>query len=145
YEARKAILEVAARFDDVLAALSKRQPDDPQLQLAMARNLAERGKQHLAEKQPAKAQAELEKARALFTRLLAKNAKPQWTVVTPVEMKTETGARMELQKDDSVFVHQKQPFKNDTYTLVLPSELKGITGLRLEVLTDSRLPKGGPG
>src|SRR5262249_25056219 len=37
YEARKPILELAARFDEVLAALSKRQPSDAQLQLVFAR------------------------------------------------------------------------------------------------------------
>jgi tetratricopeptide (TPR) repeat protein len=143
YEARKPILAFAARFDEVLAALSKRQPGDAQLQLAFARKLAERGKQRLADKQPAKAQAELEKSRAIFTRLLS--TRDKWTILTPTEMKAETGAKMELQKDGSVFVHQPQPAKNDTYTLVFQTELKAITGLRLEALADSRLPNGGPG
>jgi serine/threonine protein kinase/Tfp pilus assembly protein PilF len=44
---------------------------DPQSQLAEARRLAERGKQSLAAKEPAKAQADLEKARDLYKRLLA--------------------------------------------------------------------------
>ena len=143
YEARRPVSEVAAHFDDLVSALIQRQPDDPLCQLALARNLAERGKRHLAEKQPAKAQAELEKARAVFTRLLSPGG--DWTVLTPVEMKTETGAQMEWQKDGSVFVHQIQPAKKDTYSLVFPSRLKGITGLRLEVLADSRLPHGGSG
>jgi tetratricopeptide (TPR) repeat protein len=69
----------------------------------------------------------------------------QWTVLTPTEMKSETGARLELQQDGSVFVHQVQPARNDTYSLVFQGESKGITGLRLEVLADSRLPQGGPG
>src|SRR5262249_59547611 len=102
-----------------------------------------RATRRLAEKQPAKAQAELEKAREVFTRLLSPGN--YWTVLTPVEMKTETGAKMELQKDGSIFVHQIQPAKNDTYSLVFPCESKGITGLRLEVLSDSRLPHGGSG
>jgi len=140
YEARKPILELAARFDDVLSALVQRQPDDAQLQLALARKLAARGKQRLADKQPAEALAQLQKSREVFTRL---RAEPQWTVLTPVEMKTETGAKMELQKDGSVFVHQ--PPKNDTYALVFQTELKGIKGLRLEALADSRIPGGGPG
>ena len=96
------------------------------------------------QKQPAKAQAELEKAREIFTRLLVPRA-ASGRSLTPVEMKTETGAKMELQKDGSVFVHQNQPAGNDTYSLVFQSELKGITGLRLEALADSRLPHGGPG
>ncbi len=143
YEARKPIVAAAADFYEVLAALVQRQPADPQLQLALARQHAARGKQHLAEKQPALAQAELEKARDTLKRLLSPG--DRWTVLTPIEMKTETGANMELQKDGSVFVHQLQPAKNDTYTLVFQSELKGIMGLRLEALADPRLPGGGPG
>jgi len=143
YEARKPIVEAAARFDEVLSALIQRQPDDPQMLLAQARRLAERGMQRLAEKQPASAQADLEKACTISTRLPSQGDK--WTVLTPVEMKTKTGTRMELQKDGSVFVHQSQPAKNDIYTLVFQPEMKGIIGLRLEVLADSRLPSGGPG
>jgi tetratricopeptide (TPR) repeat protein len=104
-----------------------------------------RGNQRLAEKQPAKAQAELEKSRAIYTRLRARDPVPLWMVLAPVEMKTESGARMELQRDGSVFVHQQPPFHNDTYSLVFQPESKGIIGLRLEVLADSRLPHGGPG
>ncbi len=140
YEARRPILKLAGRFDDVLGALVQGQPDDSQLQLAWARKLAERGKQLLAEKQPAQALAEFQKAQEIFTRL---RAEPQWTVLTPVEMKTESGAKLELQKDGSVFVHQ--PGNDDTFTLVFQTALKGIKGLRLEALADSRLPKGGPG
>ena len=86
HEARKPILELAAHFGDLLPALIERQPDEPQLQLALARSLARRGQQHLAEKQPATAQAELEKSReilarscALFAEKLAK--KPENTAV----------------------------------------------------------------
>jgi tetratricopeptide (TPR) repeat protein len=140
YEARKPILEFAAHFDEVIAALVQRQPDDQQLQLALARNLAERGEQRLLDKQPAQAQAELEKCREILTRL---RKGPKWAALTPVEMITENGSKLELQKDGSVFVHQ--PANNDTYSLVFQTELKGIKGLRLEALADSRLPHGGPG
>jgi WD40 repeat protein/tetratricopeptide (TPR) repeat protein len=143
YEARKPILEFAARFDEVLSALIQQQPNDAQLQLAWARKLAARGKQRLAEKQPEKALVELEKSRDTFRRL--RSPEGNWKVLAPVEMKAETGANMELQNDGSVFVSQNQPPKNDTYTLVFQSDLAGITGLRLEVLADSRLPGGGPG
>jgi tetratricopeptide (TPR) repeat protein len=143
YEARKPIFALLARFDMVLSAFVERQPEDQQLQLALARRLAERGQMSLANKQPAKAQDELEKSRAIFTRLLSPNNR--WKVLTPIEMKTDTGAKMELQKDGSVFVHQVSPGRNDAYTLAFQTALKGITGLRLEVLADSRLPHGGPG
>src|SRR5262249_26262996 len=84
YDARKPILEAAARFDDLLSALIRRQPDDAQLQLALARKLSERGKQRLLEKRPTEALAELQKSCEIFTRL---RAEPLWTVLTPVEMK----------------------------------------------------------
>ena len=142
YEARKPIVELASRFDGMLSALIERHPDDPQLQLAFARKLAERGQQRLAEKQPAKAQAELEQSRAMIARL---RGEPRWSVLMPTEMKSQIGAKMDLQKDGSVFVHQSGSARNDTYTLVFPARMKGIKGLRLEALADSRLPKGGPG
>ena len=142
YEARKSIVAIASRLDGVLSALIKRHPDDPQLQLAFARKRAERGKQHLAEKQPAKAQAQLEQSCAMIARL---RGEPRWSVLTPTEMKSDLGAKMDLQKDGSVFVHQGESAGNDTYTLVFPSRMKGIKGLRLEALADSRLPNGGPG
>ena len=62
-EARKPIVELAARFDDVLIVLAERQPDLAPLQLALARKLAERGKQRLAQKQPAEAGAVAESTR----------------------------------------------------------------------------------
>ena len=68
-EARKPILELAARFGDLLPALIERHPDEPQLQLALARKLAARGQQRLAEKRLAEAQTELEKCREIYTRL----------------------------------------------------------------------------
>src|SRR5262249_35061515 len=85
YEARKLIVELAARFDEVLSALARQQQDDAQMKLALARKLAERGKQFLAQKQPAKAQAELEKSRDISNRLRAASA---WTVLKPTEMKS---------------------------------------------------------
>jgi tetratricopeptide (TPR) repeat protein len=136
------IVELAARFDDLPPILIKRHPDDPQIQLALARSLAKRGKQHLNQKQPGNAQAELEKAREVFTRV---RGEPRWSVLTATEMKSEVGAKMDLQKDGSVFVHQSERARGETYTLLFSSPMKGIQGLRLEALADSRLPKGGPG
>jgi tetratricopeptide (TPR) repeat protein len=143
HEARKSIYEFVWRFDSLLSALVKQRPDDPQARLAMARRLAERGKQSLAEKQPARAKVELEDARATYARLLSGGN--TWAVGLPLEMRAETGARMELQKDGSIFVHQNQSGGGETYTLVFPAPSKGIKGLRLEALADPRLPNGGPG
>jgi formylglycine-generating enzyme required for sulfatase activity/tetratricopeptide (TPR) repeat protein len=145
YEARKPIYALAAKFDEVLPLLSQQQPQDLELQLALARQLTERGRQRLVNNQAAAAQADLEKSRAIFERLRTLAAQAKWTVLTPTEMKSELGARLELQKDGSVFVHAKQPVTNDTYTLVVPFQTQRVVGLRLEALADARLPSGGPG
>jgi WD40 repeat protein/tetratricopeptide (TPR) repeat protein len=145
YDARKAIFERAARFDEVFSALLERHPDDPQLRLALARKHAARGKQYLAEKQPAKARAEVEQSRTIFAQVLAQYPEPKWTVLTPAEMKTQTGRAMELQKDGSVLVRRGQGARSDLYSLAFLTDSKGIAGLRLEALADSRLPRGGPG
>ena len=106
YEARKPILELAARFDDIISALAQRQAADPQLQMALARNLANRGRRQLAEKQPAKAQADLEKSREIFTRLRAAS---RWTVLTPTEMKSEQGATLTTLDDVLAELHRRLP------------------------------------
>jgi hypothetical protein len=80
YEARKPIIETAARSHEVFSALITRQPDDPQFQLALARRLAGQGKERLADKQRAQAQAELEKAHEIFVRLREKDPQPEWTL-----------------------------------------------------------------
>ena len=132
------IVEVAAWSDEVLSALTKRQPDDPQLQLAFARKLAEHGKQRLAEKQPAKAQAELEKSREMITRLCEKAPESQWTVLKPTELKSERGTMLALQSDGSIMASGKNP-DQDTYTLTAPIAGGPIGGLRLETIPDERL------
>jgi WD40 repeat protein/tetratricopeptide (TPR) repeat protein len=141
YQARKPIVELAARFDDVLSGLIQRQPDDPQLQLASARKLAERGKRRLAEKQPAKAQSELEKSRAILTRF---PAEPKWTVLTPTEIKSKAGTTLTLQSDGSILASGANP-RQETFTIVAKPALAGITAVRLETLPDPSLPKGGSG
>ncbi len=142
YEARRPIIEVAARYDEILAELSKGQPDDPLLQLALARNLAERGRKRLAEKQPAQAQADLEKARTLVKRLVANE--PQWTVLKPTDIKSKGGATLKLLEDGSILASGKNPVK-DEYTLIARPDLENITAIRLEALPDPSLPQNGPG
>src|SRR5207247_2037024 len=87
-------------------ALAQRQPADPQVQLALARKLAQRGKQRLLEKQPGKALAELQKSRELFTWL---RAQPQWKVLKPVEMKSNGGETFTVEPDGSIFVSGPSP------------------------------------
>jgi serine/threonine protein kinase/formylglycine-generating enzyme required for sulfatase activity/tetratricopeptide (TPR) repeat protein len=147
------IIAAAALFDGALEKLAENAAPSAPFQAELARHYAEHGQASLADGARGKARALLEAmltkepensawAMELADVLLPRG--DQWTVLTPIEMKTETGAALELQNDGSIFVPQK-PSQGDTYTLVFPAELKGIRGLRLEALADSRLPAGGPG
>lgn len=144
YEARKPILEFATRFG-LIPAIANQLLDDSQVQLALARYLAELGKRRLADKQSEDAWTELKRARDAFRRLPTSDN--PWAALKPIEMQSNNGIKMDLEKDGSIFVHQdqQQPPKNDVYTVVFSSDMKGITGLRLEVFADSRMPNGGPG
>jgi len=144
YQARKRIFALAASFNNLVAELLKRQPDEPQLQLAWARICAQRGKQRLAEEQPAQAEAELEKASQIHTRSLAKYREPRWTVLTPAQMKSAGGATLTKLDDNSILASGNNPDK-DTYTFVAQTDLPRITVLRLEALAHGSLPRGGPG
>ncbi len=141
YEARKPIVELAAFSDEVLSALIQRQPDDAQFQLALARRLAERGKQRLADKQPAKAQTELEKSREIFTRFRAGSP---WAVLTPTELKSQGGETLTVEKDSSIFVSGPTP-NRAVYKLKVRTDLPTLTAIRLETIPDARLPQGGAG
>jgi WD40 repeat protein/tetratricopeptide (TPR) repeat protein len=143
YEARKPILELAAQFDDLLFTLVQRQPDNSELQLALARKLAERGQQHLDAKQPAEARAELQKSREIFTRLRAKYPQP-WTVLTPTALKSTGGETFAVENDGSIFVSGPNPDRA-VYTLKLRTDLPAVAAIRLETIPDARLPQGGAG
>ncbi len=106
--------------------------------MALARSLARRGKQHLAEKQPAKAQAALEKSREIVARLRAKYPEPVWTVLKPTELKSERGQTLTLQGDGSIRASGTNPDR-DTYTLTAPVAGGTVAGLRLETIPDERL------
>jgi WD40 repeat protein/tetratricopeptide (TPR) repeat protein len=144
YEARKPIVELAARFDNPLVELFKQQPDEPLLQLAWARTCAERGKQRLAQNRSAEAQAELKKAREIYTRLLAMYPEPRWAVLKPAQMKSAGGATLTRLDDNSILAGGKNPVI-DTYTVVAATDLPRVTAFRLEAMVHESLPRGGPG
>jgi WD40 repeat protein len=139
YEARKPIVELAARFDEIRSTLIKRQSDDPRLEMVLARQLAAMGRQSLAEKQPAKAIAELEQSRAILTRLLAKYPRPQWTVAKPIETVSNGGATLTTLADDSILAGGTNPDR-DAYTITTAVPLERVTAIRLEVIPDRSLP-----
>ena len=143
-EARKPIVELASRFDDVLSALIDRRPDEPDFQLARARNLAQRGKELLGQKQPARAQAELARSHDVYARLRAQHPDARWTVLTPTEMKSQGDETLTVESDGSIFVSGPNPSRA-VYTLKLRTDLPTVTAIRLETIPDARLPQGGAG
>ena len=92
----------------------------------------------LAEKQPAKAQAELENLARFSRGLLAESAEPRWTVLKVKEMTSAGGATLTLQDDGSILASGRNT-NRDTYTLTAPMAAGTVTGLRLETIPDSRL------
>ncbi len=66
-----------------------------------------------------------------------------WTVLEPLELRSEAGAVLEKQADHSVLVSGKNG--KDIYTIVAQTDLQGVTGIRLESLANKALPAGGPG
>src|SRR5262249_21296508 len=118
-----AAASAASGRDDLLSAVGKQHADKPQLQLALARIRAERGKQHLAEKQPVQAQDELEKSRAILTRLRAES---KWTVLTPIELRSQGGETLTVEKDGSIFVSGPNPTRA-VYTLKFRTDLPTVT------------------
>jgi len=136
-----------AQFQDdqaVLAALARKRPHDLRLQIALAENLAESGKQALAEGREEESLAIVAQAGDVFTRLVAEHPEPQWTVPRPIEMKSEGGADLTLQQDGSVLASGTDP-DHDSYTLILGDLPATVTAFRLETLSDASLPHGGPG
>ncbi|MCA9413909.1 MAG: PSD1 domain-containing protein, partial [Candidatus Omnitrophica bacterium] len=67
-----------------------------------------------------------------------------WELLRPTSMASIGGATFEILDDGSIFVGGENPTA-DEYILVAPLGLSGVTGLRLEAITDSRLPRNGPG
>ena len=84
-----------------------------------------------------------ELARLLLDKPATENPVP-WTVLKPMRMKSDGGARLTLQEDDSVFVDGKRPTK-DVYTLDFEDVPEDVRAVRLEAMRDDRLPGGGPG
>lgn len=82
---------------------------------------------------PAK-QAEWEKTVALPA---------EWTVLEPVEFKSQVGATFKKLEDHSLVVSGANG--KDTYTVTGNTDLHGITAIRVEALPDASLPAGGPG
>jgi len=99
-----------------------------------------------AEKALAAHDAESLKGFAEWEKLLAERVKTaaEWTVLEPVELKSEKGSVLDTQPDKSVFVDFSTP-PNDVFFITGDVSLPEITAIRLEALTNSSLPMNGPG
>ena len=67
-----------------------------------------------------------------------------WTVLKPIDMKSEGDATLQLQGDGSILVSGTNPDK-DVYTVTLRGLPASVQGLRLDVLPHDTLPQKGPG
>ncbi len=76
--------------------------------------------------------------------LLLRKSTVKWTVMRPVEARSEKGAVLEILSDNSVLAGGKNP-PLDVYHAVFESELPEVTALRLDAVTHESLPGGGPG
>src|SRR5204862_8364249 len=72
-------------------------------------------------------------AEQLADLLLESRPTPDWEVLKPTSMTSESGATLALQPDDSVLVSGVVA-GHETYPITAPAGLKGIVGLRLEAL-----------
>ena len=110
------------------------------------------------------AKAQFVKARALYERSLAADpemtwsprnwlnssgistrTRPRhWTVLTPAEMKSDSGVALTVKDDRSILVKGNFTAK-DNYSVDFRDVPKDVHAIRLEALRDERLPGGGPG
>ena len=96
-----------------------------------------------AEQDLEKAAKENAPARAAWEAALA-GAKTAWTVLEPASARSAKGAELKVLGDGSVLAGGSHP-PQDTYTVDCTTRLDSVAVFRLEALTDSSLPKNGPG
>jgi WD40 repeat protein len=116
---------------------------------------AERGNGPLADEARTKARSLLEQQRAAepdnaaaaaeLADLLLIDSPAQWTILKPVEAKSEPGATLSILPDHSILASGASPM-NDRYRVVLTVATDiDLTAIRLEALTHHSLPGNGPG
>lgn len=69
---------------------------------------------------------------------------PRWTVLSPVELKSESGTRLTRLGDGSILAGGMNP-PHDQYTVVAKTATHPVAAIRIEALLDDSLPKDGPG
>ena len=144
YDERKPILEIASRLHGLLAPVVQAQPDDLQLQLALARHHVALGARLQEGQQTQDALAELQSSRDVYARIRAAAPESNWRVARPKAITSPGGEVFAIEDDGSVFVSGTRAHRA-VYTLTLPSDLTSVTAIRLETIPDPRLPNGGAG
>ena len=159
FQSRIRMLSEHARLYEALEKLEKLAPNDVRVQIelavARARRLAAQGNAALADAARTKARLLLEQKLAqepeiptwaveLADLLLIDNP-ARWTILKPVEAKSEPGATLSILPDDSILASGTNPLK-DRYRVVLTvANDIDLTAIRLEALTYPSLPGNGPG
>ena len=69
---------------------------------------------------------------------------PNWTVLEPVDLKSESGATFRKLADGSLLA-EGAAAANDVYTISARTQLKGLTAFRIEAIPDPSLPQAGAG
>jgi WD40 repeat protein/tetratricopeptide (TPR) repeat protein len=143
-DARRKLIEELREYQAPLAILADQRPQDLSLQLAMAKSLAEKGKEALQANDRDDALPQLAQAQQIFARLAAEQPDSTWMVLQPTEMTSAEGADLALEHDGIIFVTGNNADR-DVYTLSAPLPEGSLTSLRLEMIPDERLPGGGAG
>ena len=150
--------ESSALHGRILAGLGRDEEALPYLSQAIDSGsldsdvFAARGTLLLKQRQTDAARVDLEKSIELKPNALAASSladlllseSNRWSVLEPVEMKSESGATMTRLADNSILVSGLSP-ADDVYTITAVAEMPNITSLRLEAIPDPSLPGSGPG
>lgn len=67
----------------------------------------------------------------------------EWVTLDPKTLKGEARTKLTKEKNGAIYV--EGPNRKGAYTITAETDLTEITGIKMEALTDSRLPKNGPG
>ncbi len=159
FQSRIRMLSEHTRLDEALEKLEKLTPDDGRVQVALAvtraRRFTAQGNAALADAARTKARLLLEQKlgqepenlvwAAELADLLLADGSARWTVLEPVEAKSELGATLSILPDHSILASGANPL-NDRYRVVLTVATDiDLTAVCLEALTHPSLPGNGPG
>jgi hypothetical protein len=89
-------------------------------------------------------ETELPERAAKWEASLDRSAETRWTIVKPETVNSTNKLTLKPQ-DDGAIMAVGDRSDVATFTITAQTELKRVTALRIEAITDSSLPKGGPG